>query len=140
MKFQLFKILCVRFKCDYTLVTAVCVVQKFVNRVAVVCAEVNIAFVFTEIQNIAESLVLAVVTGEARKPSRGLATVGQHGLYEVEQAVTRGFRASHHWLVSATSVSRTIMTSAARTEPRAEKKKPASALLHDDEYAGPARH
>lgn len=59
MKFQLFKILCVRFKCDYTLVTAVCVVQKFINRVAVVCAEVNIAFVFTEIQNIAESLVLA---------------------------------------------------------------------------------
>lgn len=58
MKFQLFKILCVRFKCDYTLVTAVCVVQKFVNRIAVVCAEVNIAFVLTEIQNIAESLIL----------------------------------------------------------------------------------
>ena len=32
--------------------------QKFVNRITVVCAEVNIAFVFTEIQNIAESLVL----------------------------------------------------------------------------------
>ena len=59
MKLQLFKILCVRFKCDYTLVIAGCVVQKFVNRVAGVCAEVNIAFVFTEIQNIAESLVLA---------------------------------------------------------------------------------
>ena len=57
MKFQLFKILCVWFKGNYTLVTAVCVVQKFVNRVAVVCAEVNIAFVFTEIQNIAERLV-----------------------------------------------------------------------------------
>ena len=56
MKLQLFKILCVRFKCDYTLVTAVCVVQKFVNRVAVVCAEVNIGFVFTERQE-RESLV-----------------------------------------------------------------------------------
>lgn len=58
MKFQLFKILCVRFKSDYTLVTAVCVVQKFVNRITVVCTEVNIAFVFTEIQNVGENLVL----------------------------------------------------------------------------------
>ena len=49
MKFQLFKIFCVWFKGNYTLVLAVCVVQKFVNRVAVVCAEVNIALVFTEI-------------------------------------------------------------------------------------------
>ena len=58
MKLQLFKIFCVWFKGNYTLVLAVCVVQKFVNRVAVVCAEVNIAFVFTELQNVGESLVL----------------------------------------------------------------------------------